>query len=59
MYDLLMHAQVKYREGQRYVRHHDNNEQYFKMPMGPRVLTFFLYLDPRSVIACRGAWHTP
>ena len=27
-------------------QHHDNNEQYFKMPMGPRVLTFFLYLDP-------------
>jgi hypothetical protein len=37
---------VKYREGQRYVQHHDNNEQYFKMPMGPRVLTFFLYLAP-------------
>ena len=35
---------VKYERGQKYVAHHDNNDQYFGMPMGARVLTFFMYL---------------
>jgi prolyl 4-hydroxylase len=36
---------LKYGEGQYYKSHHDNNPNYFKMPMGPRIYTLFLYLS--------------
>jgi len=36
---------VRYGEGKYYREHHDSNEQYVEMPMGPRILTFFFYLN--------------
>jgi hypothetical protein len=36
---------LKYNEGQFYKTHHDNNPNYFHMPMGPRIYTLFLYLS--------------
>jgi len=36
---------LKYEVDQRYVEHHDYIENDRKLPAGPRILTFFLYLS--------------
>jgi hypothetical protein len=43
-----LYAQVlQYSAGQRYQRHHDYGSEDNKLPCGPRILTFFLYLSGR------------
>ena len=36
---------LKYAKGQQYQRHHDMIPPEYKLPCGPRILTFFLYLN--------------
>ena len=36
---------LRYERGQKYVRHHDADEDDVQLACGPRVLTFFLYLS--------------
>lgn len=36
---------LQYKVGQHYLEHHDYIEAQWNMPCGPRVLTFFIYLN--------------
>mmetsp|Transcript_598 Transcript_598/g.1325 ORF Transcript_598/g.1325 Transcript_598/m.1325 type:complete len:126 (+) Transcript_598:634-1011(+) len=36
---------VRYEPGQFYNRHHDVSKVHYEYPYGPRILTFFLYLN--------------